>query len=273
VQAPSAWTAPTGTLGLLVSEARLRARALGVRIPEFERLAASSTTVPSLRDALPPLEVAIIAEIKRKSPSKGWIRPGISAEHQARAYAAGGATAVSVLTEPGHFGGSVEDLLEVRRAVSIPVLKKDFHVAQVQLLEAKAVGASAALLIARALSPQELADMMRAASELGLETVVEIRDEIELDRALGHGATIIGINNRNLETLVIDPGTSERLLGLVPAGIAAIAESGVSSRAEVERVGAAGADGVLVGSSVSAASDPGGAVRALVGVRKAARGR
>jgi indole-3-glycerol phosphate synthase len=195
----------------------------------------------------------------------------MDAAEQAKAYAAAGARAVSVLTEPEHFAGSVADLTAVRAAVSIPALKKDFHVEPIQLLEAKALGASAALLIVRALGPVGLPRLMQAAQELALEVVVEIRDEQELDLALGCDARVIGINNRNLETLAIDAGTSERLLSRVPSSVIAIAESGVSSRGDVERVGRAGADAVLVGSSVSAAADPEDAVRRLTGVRRVDR--
>jgi indole-3-glycerol phosphate synthase len=217
--------------------------------------------------------VAVIGEVKRRSPSKGWINAKISAPDQASAYERGGAAAISVLTEPVHFGGSVDDLLAVRQAVKIPVLKKDFHVDPIQLIEAKAIGASAALLIARALSPDDLARMVDAARELALEVLVEIRDDEELQRALDVGAEIIGINNRNLETLVIDPATSERMLRAIPADRIGIAESGVSGRADVERVAKAGADAVLVGSVISAASDPTAAVRDLATVERIGRGR
>jgi indole-3-glycerol phosphate synthase len=208
----------------------------------------------------------VIAEVKRRSPSKGWINPGLSAEDQARAYERGGAAGISVLTEPAHFGGSVGDLEAVRRAVGVPVLKKDFHVDPVQLLEAKSAGASAALLIVRALAPDTLQRMMDAARAIDLEVLVEVRDEDELRRALDAGAALVGINNRNLETLIIDPETSTRLLAQVPASVTAVAESGVGGRADVERVARAGADAVLVGSAVSAAQDPTAAVRALSGV-------
>jgi indole-3-glycerol phosphate synthase len=213
----------------------------------------------------------VIAEVKRRSPSKGWINPNLSAPDQAAAYERGGAAAISVLTEPRHFGGSSEDVGAVRTAVRVPVLKKDFHVDPVQLLEAKAIGASAALLIARALSPDDLLRMTDAARDIDLEVLVEIRDEDELRRALDAGARIIGINNRNLETLAIDAATSERLLGSIPAGMIGIAESGVSARADVERVARAGADAVLVGSVISAASDPVAAVRDLASVARVGR--
>jgi indole-3-glycerol phosphate synthase len=176
-----------------------------------------------------------------------------------------------VLTEPAHFGGSNDDLTAVRRGVRIPALKKDFHVEPIQLLEAKALGASAALLIVRALSPEGLSAMMDQARALQLEVLVEVRDEDELQRALDVGATIIGINNRNLETLVIDPATAERMLELVPSAVIAIAESGVSIRADVERVAFCGADAVLVGSVISAADNPILAVRGLSGVPRVPR--
>jgi indole-3-glycerol phosphate synthase len=273
VQASPVWTPPQGTLGGIVAEAFERAAALRDREAELRRRADRAPAAPSLVDALRAATVGVIAEVKRRSPSKGWINPGLTAADQARAYARGGAAAVSVLTEPVHFGGSVDDLEAVRRTVAIPVLKKDFHVDPIQLIEAKAIGASAALLIARALSPDALMRMVDAARSLGLEALIEVRDDEELARALDAGATLIGINNRNLESLVIEEGTAERLLAHVPASVVAISESGVQARAEVERVALAGADGVLVGSAISAAPDPTAAVRGLVDVRRVPRAR
>jgi indole-3-glycerol phosphate synthase len=177
------------------------------------------------------------------------------------------------LTEPKHFGGASDDVVAVRHGVSVPVLKKDFHIDPIQLLEAKAIGASAALLIVRALSPDAFRDMMSAAREFGIEVLVEVRDEDELSRALEAGADIVGINNRNLETLAIDPTTCERLLGSIPSSVVAVAESGIAGRADVERLGRAGADAVLVGSAVSAAQDPVSAVRDLSTVPRVARER
>jgi indole-3-glycerol phosphate synthase len=273
VQASPAWKAPTGTLGRIVAESRERANALVRRESELIEAASIAPAAPGFAQALRAPTVQVIAEVKRRSPSKGWINPGIAAADQATAYVAGGAAAISVLTEPAHFGGSNDDLLAIRAAVAVPLLKKDFHVHPVQLVEARALGASAALLIARALAPDELPRMTETARRLGLEVLVEIRDEDELHRALDAGAQIIGINNRNLETLVIDPATSERLLGLVPSSVVAIAESGVSGRDDVQRVASFGADAVLVGSSVSAASDATRAVANLCGVTRVARGR
>ena len=253
MQASPVWTPPSGTLGGIVAEARERAAALRARESELSQAASRTDPAPSLSRALRGPRVGVIAEVKRRSPSKGWINAAMSAVWQAQAYEQGGAAAISVLTEPDHFGGSIEDLIEVRSAVAVPVLKKDFHVDPIQLLETKATGASAALLIVRALSPSAFREMIRAALELELETLVEVRDEEELALALEVGSMMIGINNRNLETLAIDSGTSERLLGLIPKSVIAIAESGVSSRADVERLARAGVDAVLVGSSVSAA--------------------
>jgi indole-3-glycerol phosphate synthase len=196
----------------------------------------------------------------------------LDAVAQARAYAAGGSAAISVLTEPDHFGGSTADLTAVRSALVIPALKKDFHVAAIQLVEARALGASAALLIARALDPARLRELLAVGGALGLELLVEVRDERELERAIDGGATMIGVNNRDLETLVIDPSTSDRIIPLIPPGIVAIAESGIQTRADVERYAAVGADAVLVGSSISAARDPVAATRSLAGVARRSRG-
>ena len=273
MQAFRAWSPPSGTLGGIVEEAYLRAKALRERSAELERGAARVGAAPSFASALRQPTVAIVAEVKRRSPSKGWIQPSLSAAAQARAYQGGGAAAISVLTEPEHFAGSTRDLTDVREAVSLPILKKDFHVEPIQLLEAKALGASAALLIARALPPDALRSMLDEARQLGLEALVEVRDERELELALALRATLLGINNRDLETLRIDATTSLGLLTTVPPEIVAIAESGVACRADVERLGQAGADAVLVGSSISASADPGNAVRELAGAPRVSRER
>lgn len=260
------WTPPTGTLGAIVAEAELRAAALSSREGELERSCLSTPAGTSLRSALRQPTVGLLAEVKRRSPSKGAIAEGLNAVEQANAYASGGAAGVSILTEPAHFGGSIDDLIDVGKRVALPALKKDFHIAPIQLMEARALGASAALLIVRALSPDRLAEMMRMGRTLGLELLVEVRDEAELERALTEGATLIGVNNRDLETLIIDPATSDRLIPRIPSHVVAIAESGVKTRADVERYAAVGADAVLVGSSLSASPDPVAATRALAGV-------
>jgi indole-3-glycerol phosphate synthase len=265
------WTPPGGVLGTICGESEARAALLAPRAVELERLAATTPPGPSLAAALRRTDVALIAEVKRKSPSKGSIAPHLDAVEQARAYVAGGAAAISVLTEPAHFSGSLEDLQAVRAALAVPALKKDFHVRPIQLVEARGAGASAALLIARALDPERLRQMMQTGRDLGLELLVEIRDETELDRALEAGATMIGVNNRDLESLIIDPATAELLVPRIPSGILAIAESGVKSRADVERYARCGADAVLVGSSISAAPEPAAATRSLAGVPRMPR--
>lgn len=273
MQASSHWTPPGGTLGAISAEAYARADLLESRRDELELLCRTVPSGPSLALALRATSVALLAEVKRRSPSKGDIAVGLDAVAQATAYTDGGAVAVSILTEPLHFGGSTADLVEVRRRLNVPALKKDFHVRAIQLIEARALGASAALLIARALDPVQLAELMDVGREIGLELLVEVRDEHELDRALGCRATLIGVNNRDLESLVIDPSTAERLVPLIPRELVAIAESGLRTRADVERYAVAGADAVLVGSSLSAAIDPVGATRALAGVARRERVR
>jgi indole-3-glycerol phosphate synthase len=274
VQGSGNWSPPTGTLGQILSEAAGRVTNLRRDAARLERAAADAVRPDSsLKRALRQEMVGIIAEVKRRSPSKGWIAEGLSTVEQAHAYADGGAAAISVLTEPVHFDGSIQDLDAVVGDLDLPVLKKDFHVDPLQLAEARAHGATAALLIVRALDPRRLKVMIDAAAQLQLETLVEVRDETELHRAIDAGATIIGINNRDLETLVIDPTTSERLLPMIPDSIVSVAESGITSIADVLRVAALGADAVLVGSSLSSADDPEALVRHLASVPRARRAR
>lgn len=250
-----------------------RAGVLAGREGELGRLAASRPRAPSFETALRGALVAVIAEVKRASPSKGDINRGISAGAQAALYERGGAAAVSVLTEPFRFGGSEADVADAIDACGLPILKKDFHVAEVQLIEAKALGASAALIIVRALSPRRLIAMASFARDIGLEILFEIRDERELARAIQAGARIIGVNNRNLETLEMDATTVPRIVPLIPRDLIAVAESGYGTVAGVESAGQAGADAVLVGSILSIAADPAEAVRALstVGRRRDVR--
>lgn len=262
----SVWTPPTGTLGELVAAAYARAAGQSHQEDSWRARAEQGNAVASFRDALLRPTVGVIAEIKRRSPSKGSINPCLDAVAQARSYAGAGAAAISVLTEPDRFGGSVSDLSSVAHAVSVPVLRKDFIVASVQLFEARARGASAALLIVRALPPDALVELHDIGTRIGLDLLVEVRDEGELALALDIGATIVGVNNRNLESLIIDPETIARIVPLIPRGVIAVAESGMSSRADVETAANAGADAVLVGSAVSAAVDPGAAVGSLIGI-------
>ncbi|MEP6857019.1 MAG: indole-3-glycerol phosphate synthase TrpC [Gemmatimonadales bacterium] len=252
----------------MTDEAHARAATLASRAVELGRDVERLGPVVGFADALRGEFVKVVAEVKRSSPSKGLINPGLDLAKQVVAYESGGAAAISVLTEPTRFGGSNEDLTRARAAVRIPLLKKDFHVEAVQILEARALGASAALVIARAVSPARLGELMAAGNDAGIEILVEVRDERELELALTLGARLVGVNNRNLETLEIDPETALRLLPLIPADVIAIAESGVRTAKDVERLAASGADAVLVGTEVSAASDPEKAVRSITGIKR-----
>jgi indole-3-glycerol phosphate synthase len=253
-------------LGALTDEANARAATLRPRAAELERAGARLGEVASFARALRGHEVQVVAEVKRSSPSKGVINRDLDLVKQVVAYEAGGAAAISVLTEPTRFGGSNDDLVRARSAVGIPLLKKDFHVETVQILQARSLGASAALVIARAVPPARLRELMTAGNDAGIEILVEVRDELELELALAFGARVIGVNNRNLETLEIDPETSLRLLQLIPSSVVAIAESGVRSAKDVERLASAGADAVLVGTELSRSSEPEAAVRSLTGI-------
>lgn len=231
-------------------------------------MAEGVTQIPPFGTALRRANVSVIAELKRASPSKGSINPELSVIEQASAYEKGGAAAISILTEPTRFSGSNDDLVAARGATSLPLLKKDFHVDPLQIIEAKSIGASAALVIVRALPPTRLREMLDVARSIGIEVLVEVRDELELELALSFGAKLIGVNNRDLETLAIDPETAPRLLPLIPRDIVAIAESGMKTSADIERVATAGADSVLIGSELSASANPEAAVRSLSGVRR-----
>ena len=231
-------------------------------------MAEGVTQIPPFGTALRRANVSVIAEVKRASPSKGSINPELSVIEQASAYEKGGAAAISILTEPTRFSGSNDDLVAARGATSLPLLKKDFHVDPLQIIEAKSIGASAALVIVRALPPTRLREMLDVARSIGIEVLVEVRDELELELALSFGAKLIGVNNRDLETLAIDPETAPRLLPLIPRDIVAIAESGMKTSADIERVATAGADSVLIGSELSASANPEAAVRSLSGVRR-----
>jgi indole-3-glycerol phosphate synthase len=216
-------------------------------------------------------EVCVIAELKRSSPSKGALNLALSAPDRAREYVSGGAAALSVLTEPSEFGGALEDLVEVRRHVSVPLLRKDFHVDEAQIWEGRVAGAAAILLIARALEPSRVEALCRAVMEAGMEPLVEVRTEGELELAVRLKAPLIGVNARNLETLVIDTGIVDALLPQIPPDRIAIAESGILTALDVGRVASRGADAVLVGSALSGAADGARAVQALAMVPRRAR--
>lgn len=260
-------------LDAILEETRRRIAALGRRRGELERAAQSAPRAPNWRAALSGADVAVIAEIKRRSPSAGAIAPAADAAALARAYAAGGARAISVLTEAAHFGGSLEDLGAVRRAVEVPLLRKDFVIDPLQVYEARAAGASAVLLIVRILDDQRLFELAALAAELGLARLVEAHDVQEVERALQVSPEAIGVNSRDLATFAVSVRGLKEALAAVPAGTLAVAESGLERREDVERVAGWGADAVLVGAAVAGADDPARAVRALVGVPRRGRPR
>jgi indole-3-glycerol phosphate synthase len=207
---------------------------------------------------------AVIAEYKRSSPSAGVIaEPDVAG--QARAYEEGGAAAISVLTEPTQFDGALADLRSVRLAVDLPVLRKDFLVHPAQVIESRAVGADAVLLIAAALSELELKGMLAVASDLGLGALVETHSADDLAKALATDAPVVGVNARDLETLEVDVERALAMLPDVPSDRVAVLESGVSTREDVERAIDAGARGVLVGEALMRSPDPGATIRSLRG--------
>jgi indole-3-glycerol phosphate synthase len=207
----------------------------------------------------------IIAECKRRSPSKGILRQDYDPAAHARAYAGAGAAAISVLTEVTFFDGAPAHLAAVRAAVDIPILRKDFIVSDYQLVEAVDLGADAALLIVSALTDDELRALLLTCASLGLAPLVEVHDQDEAKRALAAGATIIGVNCRNLRTLSVDPAIHEAVLRELPADTIAVAESGLRTQADLERLAAAGYHAFLVGERLIAQPDPGAALRELRG--------
>jgi indole-3-glycerol phosphate synthase len=224
------------------------------------RLPQGQLCAEALRSSAPP---RIIAERKRRSPSRGILRPRYAPAEHAKAYAAAGAAAISVLTEPTFFDGAPEHLADVRAAVTVPVLRKDFIVTDYQVHEAVALGADAVLLIAGALDDASLRRLQGLATALGLATLVEVHDEDELDRGLAAGARIIGVNSRNLRTLLVDLDVVERLAAAMPDDVIAVAESGIRSGDDIRRFSALGYDAFLVGERLITQPDPGAALRAL----------
>jgi indole-3-glycerol phosphate synthase len=234
-----------------------------VSLDELAQANARLPRPPSFAAALrrPDGKLAVIAEIKRRSPSAGAIKEGISALEQARRYQAAGADALSVLTDEKYFGGRLDDLREVTahfraHAPARPCIRKDFMVHPVQVLQAREAGASAILIIVRALNDDEIATLHSAAQAAGLDALFEIHHEAELERAVRHGAKIIGVNNRDLAVFKTDLGLSEKLIPLFPKHITAVSESGISTAADAARARACGAHAVLVGESLMKATNP-----------------
>jgi indole-3-glycerol phosphate synthase len=259
------------TLDQILASTRLDLPALSRRRSALEREAADRPTPPSLRDALRRERVRVVAEVKRRSPSAGVIRDDLEPGERAVLYAEHGAAAISVLTDGPHFGGSVADLRLAASKVTVPVLRKDFILDELQIVEARAAGAAAVLLIVRALSPERLRSLLTSARSAGLDALVEVHTEAELTRALEAGADIVGVNSRDLDTFRIDVASAWKLLATVPGEVVAVAESGMHARADVERAAAAGADAALIGTALSAAADPARLLRELAEVPR--RGR
>ncbi len=244
-----------------------------------EVLEAKREEVARLRQDPPPLSrrgeagfakalrapgLSAIAEIKRRSPSKGELAPGLDAARTARAYAEGGAAAISCLTDSRFFGARSHDFAEAR-AAGRPVLRKDFLIDEIQLEESVRLGAAAVLLIVKILSASRLEALLRHATALGLDALVEVHDENEIQRAAEAGAAIIGVNNRDLSTLAVDPDRALRLRPSIPSGVLSVAESAVRTRDDVRRIEEAGFDAVLIGEALVTASDPAIALADLMG--------
>src|SRR5690349_19639261 len=258
-----------GFLTDLVTELRLD---LAAHPPDREALTAAAETMPPARDVAGALfsaaavdGVALIAEVKRASPSAGSIAADADPVAQARAYASAGAAVVSVLTEPIHFGGSLDDLRDVRRAVDVPVLRKDFLIDAVQVLAARAAGADTVLFIAASVDDGTLRALVAASRELGMEPLVESHTDEDLDRVLSSDARIVGVNARDLESLEVDVEAALARIRRVPGDRVAVAESGIRTREDVSRAVDAGASAILVGETLMRAGDPAAAARALLG--------
>ena len=239
-------------------------RSAAADIRDLGRLLDEAAASPPPRDfhaALVAPGLSVIAEVKRRSPSKGELNPDLDPALVAKSYAEGGAAALSVLTDRAYFGGSPDDLGAARSAVDLPALRKDFTVDARDIADARIMGADAVLLIVAALSDEELARFHALADELAMAALVEVHDDHELDRAIAAGAAIVGINQRNLRTFEVDRTLAARLGERIPAGIAKVAESGIRDAHDVPP----GFDAVLVGESLVTSSDPSAALRALRG--------
>jgi indole-3-glycerol phosphate synthase len=244
--------------------ADLTARQRAVPLDSLKEAAGKAPAARNVVAAFKGGDVAVIAEVKRASPSKGALAAIADPASLAMDYEAGGARVISVLTEPRRFGGSLEDLAAVREAVQVPVLRKDFIVSSYQLWEARAYGADMVLLIVAALEQNALVSLVERALSIDLVPLVEVHTEDELDRALDAGARVLGVNARNLATLEVDRSVFGRLAPRVPEGIVKIAESGIRGPHDLLAYAAAGADAVLVGESLVTGKDPRSAVADLV---------
>src|SRR5437870_2918286 len=243
-----------------------RARAAEDRRP-LDQLLEAARAVPPARPFTEALagteELAVVAEVKRRSPSKGDLAPDLVPGSLAHAYAEGGARCLSVLTDEAFFGGSPDDLVEARSATDLPVLRKDFTVAEPDVCDARLMGADAVLLIVAALDDRELRAFHDLAGELGLAALVEVHDEAEVERAVAAGASLVGVNQRDLETFEVDHARAERVVKAVPPEVVTVAESGIRGPDDAARLAGAGYDAVLVGETLGLAPDAVAQVRSL----------
>ena len=237
-------------------------RRLSQLIDEAKTVAPTRGFIQRLRDDSLH-QLAVIAEIKRRSPSKGVLREGVDASDLARTYESGSASCLSVLTDDVSFGGSVDDLLQARVATALPVLRKDFTVSELDVCDARIMGADCVLLIAAALSQPELVAFHQLAIEIGLDVLVETHDETEVERALLAGATMIGVNQRDLVTFQVDHERAVRMASVIPIGVIRVAESGVRDANDAQSLRDAGYDAVLVGESLLVSNDPASVIASL----------
>jgi indole-3-glycerol phosphate synthase len=258
------------TLNEILRSTEERLGQLRERRTALERAAEVVADPPDFESVLRGRNVAVIAEVKRRSPSAGSIREDLDPGERAARYAEHGAAAISVLTDGPFFGGSVEDLRQAASRAHVPILLKDFVLDEVQIVEARAAGASAVLLIVRALGSR-LEPLLRSVHRLRLTPLVEVHSEAELEIALNVGATVLGVNSRDLDTFTIDAAAALRIVSKVPARCTVVAESGMSGKADVMGAAEAGADAVLIGTALSAAASPGELLGELTQVRR--RGR
>jgi indole-3-glycerol phosphate synthase len=233
-------------------------------LPEIKAQIADAPKPRGFANALKAAGLSVIAEVKRKSPAKGVLNATVDPAVQARQYEQAGARAVSVLTDKKFFDGSNADLEAVRSSVRLPLLRKDFTIDEYHVYEARAIGADAILLIVRALDQPQLTGYQALAWDLGMDVLVEVHNEEEVERAVKAGARIIGINNRDLGTMTVDVAATPRLRPLVPRGVTLVSESGIRSPEDVRTVTAAGIDAILVGEALMSAGDPGATLRSFL---------
>ena len=244
-----------GILDVIVEAKRIEVAALQPKRADLRDRAHSAPPTRDFAAALRGPTVRIIAEFKRRSPSAGWIREDAKVGAIARAYETFGAAALSILTDREFFGGTLADLEEGRKLSRLPILRKDFVIDEIQLLQARAAGADAALLIVRILADNQLRELLQFAQSIGLDVLVETHNEAEVDRAVAAGANIIGVNNRDLSTFRTNPKLVLDVLPRIPHGAVVVAESGIRDKEMIERYGAAGIDAVLIGETLMRDAD------------------